>query len=202
MGPIFQLLSSVPGQPVPSSGAVAHLGESRSAGAGPGLLQGAFPLSPQSSACARHLPWVHPLFPVSLGSRDGDNHGKIRLIHDASCLCGPPPSAPGTRGFSGSWCPAGAGILLEEVCSRCAGGRAEAMRPFPTRWQWDSPAGAGMCSGWDPVPEGLPGAHSGCTSGGTPPYLRMLLPNKELLEQISASQCDLGILGVWLSWSL
>lgn len=54
-------------------------GESRSVGAGSGLLQGAFPLFPQCS-----LPWVHPLSPVMLGSRDGDSHGTMPLIHDAS----------------------------------------------------------------------------------------------------------------------
>lgn len=51
MGPIFQFLSSVPGEPVPSRGAVAHLGQTRSVGAASGLLQEVFPLFPQSSAC-------------------------------------------------------------------------------------------------------------------------------------------------------
>lgn len=51
MGPVFQFLSSIPGQPVPSRGVVAHLEETRSVGAGSGLLQGAFPLFPQSSVC-------------------------------------------------------------------------------------------------------------------------------------------------------
>lgn len=44
--------------------------------------------------------------------------------------------------------------------------------------------GPGMCTWWDT------------------PYLHMLSSNKDLLEQISASQSDLGMLGIWLSWSL
>lgn len=54
MAPIFQL-SSILRQPVPSRGVVGHLGETRSVGAGSGLLQGAFPLFPPSSFCS-HTP--------------------------------------------------------------------------------------------------------------------------------------------------
>lgn len=59
-----------------------------------------------------------------------------------------------------------------------------------------------------PGRDGL-GVEPSAPTGGTrdvhlwdTPYLHMLSSNKDLLEQISASKSDLGILGIWLSWSL
>lgn len=71
------------------------------------------------------------------------------------------------------------------------------MHRFPTRWQWDSPGRD--VPGWHRCPRGSLWGPCVCKCWDTP-SLQMLSPNKELLEQISASRCDLGILWVWLSW--
>lgn len=98
--------------------------------------------------------------------------------------------------------PAGPGILQGGgLLPAVPGGEAGAMRPSPTRWQWDSlsPAAAlgaaGVCTMRYRAPEGVPGASRVCrvcVVWWDTLYLHTLLSNKEFLDQISESQREFG----------
>lgn len=88
-------------------------------------------------------------------------------------------------------------------------GKAEAMRPLPTRWQWDSLSQAarpGHCRG---VLCEVPSARGGSWCQQCVPcvymwwvtlYLHMLLSNKKLLEQIQSPSTSLDV-GYWV-WAV
>lgn len=89
----------------------------------------------------------------------------MRIIHDASSSNMHSPVLPSSlrarvlHDFPASCSPAGPGIFQRgALLPAVPGGRAEAMRPSPTRWQWDSPSDLGgvptarVCAVGRPVP--------------------------------------------------
>lgn len=144
-----------------------------------------FSPSPVSALGAPSLP--------SLGSRDGDGHGKIRLIRVASGLCGSPPSRPGTRCFCGSRCPAEAGFRCGRFSPTVPAAEPRRCVPFPRGGSGTLRPGQDVL-GWDPVPEG---AHSGdrvCASDGIPRTCVCFCPIKNYW---SISQHPRVIWGYW-----
>lgn len=73
----------------------------------------------------------------------------MRIINDASSSTMHSPVLPSSlharvlHDFPASCSPAGPGIFQRgDLLPAVPGGKAEAMRPSPTRWQWDSPSEA------------------------------------------------------------
>lgn len=177
-----------------------------------GILKGAAILLGESTSrsCWQRV----LLFPVSLGSRDGDRQGKIGFVCDASgsgmCVL---PSSLQTGCFEVSLRP-----VLQKDLGFCSllhavpGGKAEAMRPLPTRWQWDSLSQAaalgtaGVCAMRYQAPEGVPGASRVCrvcACGGTPCTCIRFCPIKNCWTKSQSPSVSLDV-GYWcgLPWSL
>lgn len=113
-----------------------------------------------------------------------------------------PPRQVGTRGFSGFCCPEEQGFCWRRFAPAVPAAEQRRCVPFPRGGSGTLRAGQGCARGGTQCPRGFPEpgeVDRVCARGGIPRTCNMLLPNKELLEQIRASRCDLGIPGIWLS---